>query len=86
MNTYATASADNHTARVTIALLNLGCGGGGSLEIERALGKMPGVQRAYVNPATEMAYIEFDPSRCDQDALVDTIHRLGYRTTDPIWR
>ena len=85
MTVHSQSTRRTDSVRITIALLNLGCGGGGSLAIERALSKVPGVREAYVNPATEVAYIEFDPSRCDQDVLVGTIQRLGYRTTDPRW-
>ena len=48
--------------RVTLPIYNLGCGGGGSLTIERALTKAPGVTQAYVNPATEMAYVVYNPA------------------------
>ena len=66
-------------ARVTFPIVGLGCGGGGALTVERALQQTPGVVRAYVSPATEMAYVEYDPARTDQSALERVISSLGYR-------
>ncbi|HBR10282.1 TPA: heavy metal translocating P-type ATPase, partial [Candidatus Acetothermia bacterium] len=39
---------------------------------------MPGVSQVNVNPASEKASIEYDPSRVDAKALVDTISDAGY--------
>lgn len=66
------------TQRITLPIYNLGCGGGGTLSIERALAKVPGVAYAYVNPLTEMAYIEFDPALANPEQLVAVIDHLGY--------
>lgn len=68
--------------RVTLAVHGLGCGGGGALDIERALAATPGVNRAYVNPLTEMAYIDFDPSVCGPDALVRAVQRAGFSASE----
>jgi cation transport ATPase len=57
----------------------LGCGGAGATTIERALMITPGVLRAYVNPATETAYVDYDPAETDASALVHAIERTGYR-------
>ena len=51
---------------------------GGTLAIERALTKVPGVAYAYVNPFTEMAYVEFDPALATAEQLAALIERLGY--------
>ena len=74
------------SSRVTIAIFGLGCGGGGSLTVERALTKLPGVVRAYVNPVTEMAYIEFNPTECSSDQLVNAIRRTGFDAGRPALR
>ena len=66
------------TQRITLPIYNLGCGGGGTLSIERALAKAPGVAYAYVNPLTEMAYVEFDPALANPQQLVAMIDQLGY--------
>ena len=70
-------------ARVTLPILGLTCGGGGALIVERALRQAPGVLRAYANPATEMAYVEYDPEQTDLDALQAVIEQAGYRTILP---
>ncbi len=64
--------------RITLPIYNLGCGGGGALSIERALTKAPGVIYAYVNPLTEMAYVEFDPALGNPEELAALIEELGY--------
>lgn len=66
------------TERVTIPVYNLGCGGGGSLTIERALRRAPGVAHAYVNPATEMAYIDYDPALVGPGQLRKVLDDVGY--------
>ena len=71
------------TTRTTLPLYDLGCGGGGTLTIERALTRLPGVRRAYVNPLTEMAYVEFDPARTTPEDLRKTIEQIGFRVGPP---
>jgi cation transport ATPase len=66
------------TQRITLPIYNLGCGGGGSLTIEGALVKTAGVAQAYVNPATEMAYVVYDPVLANPQHLAAVIERMGY--------
>jgi hypothetical protein len=66
------------THRITLPIYNLGCGGGGSLTIERALSKALGVTQAYVNPATEMAYIMYDPALANPEQFAAVIDRMGF--------
>ncbi|MBF6596306.1 MAG: heavy-metal-associated domain-containing protein [Thermaceae bacterium] len=68
----------SRTVRVTLPIYGLGCGGGGALAVERALSKSPGVKRAYVNPLTEMAYIEYDPALTGPERLADVIVGVGF--------
>ena len=70
--------------RVTIPIYGLACGGGGALAVERALERTPGVLRVYVNPLTEMAYVDFDASRTDPSQLSQTIERVGLRAGDAV--
>lgn len=72
--------------RVTFPIYNLNCGGGGSLIIERVILRVNGVRNAYVNPATEMAYVEFDPSRCHPDQLTAAIEQIGFHAGAPVLR
>ena len=54
--------------------------------IERALARTPGVVYVYANPATEMAYIEFDPALVDADRLVKVVEQVGFRAGEPSLR
>jgi hypothetical protein len=72
--------------RVTFPIYDLGCGGGGSLTIERTILGVEGVRNAYVNPAIEMAYVEFDPSRCTLDALIKAVEHVGFHIGTPVIR
>ena len=69
-----------NTVRVTIPIYGLACGGGGALTVERSLVKTPGVVRAYVNPFTEMAYVEYDSGLSCPQNLVAAVERVGFRT------
>lgn len=62
-----------------IPVYGLGCGGGGATTIERALAAIDGVLRAYVNPATEIAYVDYDPAETDKASLARAIEKAGYR-------
>jgi copper chaperone CopZ len=64
--------------RVTLPIYNLSCGGGGALTVERALTKVPGAMRVYVNPATEMAYVEYDAEQVSLEQLAETIAQAGF--------
>ena len=71
------------TQRVTLPLVGLGCGGGGVLTVERALLHVPGVTTAYANPATEMAYVQYDPAACTLSDLVAAVKHVGFRVGEP---
>ena len=70
--------------RLRIPILGLGCGGAGASEIERELAATDGVVRAYVNPATETAYVDYDPSETDPWTLGRAVERAGYRAGRPV--
>lgn len=72
--------------RVTVFIYELGCGGGGALTVERALAKAPGVVQVYVNPATETAYVEYDPAVTGVDGLITAVEGVGFRAGEPIAR
>lgn len=74
------------TQHLILPIENLGCGGGGTLTIERQLIRTAGVIHAYVNPATEMAYIAYDPTRIDPSQLVMVVRQTGFRTGEPSLR
>ncbi len=72
--------------RIAIEILNLGCAGGGTLIIERVLLRLPGVRNAYVNAATEMAYVEYDASIVTAEQIHAAIERAGFRAGAPNFR
>ena len=67
-----------------IPVYGLGCGGAGATTIERELAGTNGVLRVYVNPATETAYVDYDPAETDAWVLARAIERAGYQADRPI--
>lgn len=57
----------------------LSCLGGGAASLERALARLPGILEVYVNPATEIAYLRFDPRVLEPREVMASIERAGYR-------
>ena len=70
--------------QLRIPVYGLGCGGAGATTIERELAATDGVLRAYVNPATETAYIDYDAAETDPWSLAQAIVRAGYRPGRPV--
>lgn len=55
--------------------------------LEKALRETPGVLRAFVNPATEMAYVEYDAAVCSRAVLSGVIESLDVaEVTEPAKR
>lgn len=54
--------------------------------IEKVLRDVPGVLRAYANPVTEAAYVEYDGDRCTEADLVSAVESLGIRVAHPTRR
>lgn len=86
MNVRPHREAIARTRRLTLSIHGLGCGGGGVLTAERALTRTPGVIVAYVNPATEMAYVEYDPALTGPDRLIAAVESAGLGAGDPVIR
>ena len=61
----------------TLMLENAYCLGGSAQSLEHALRKVAGVRRAYVNPVTEAAYVEFDADQCTDVELIRVVESLG---------
>lgn len=69
--------------RLTLPIEGLSCGGGGALSVERAIQRLAGVIRVYVNPVTEAAYVEYDPIRCHPDEIETAVEHTGFRIMRP---
>jgi copper chaperone CopZ len=72
-------SATMDRKHITLPIEDFGRMGSGELAVERALAHVPGVLRVYVNPATEMAYVQFDGERCAIADLHAAVARAGFR-------
>lgn len=74
-----------HTKQqLRIPVYDLGCGGAGATTIEREIAATDGVLSVNVNPATEIAYVEYDPAETDPWSLARVIEKAGYRAGRPI--
>ena len=69
--------------RVTLQLIGMTCPGSEALQVEREITRVPGVLHVYVNPATEKAYIDYDPDRCAPEGLMAAVERAGLKAVDP---
>ncbi len=72
--------------RMTLPIYDLSCGGGGVLIVQQALARTAGVEYVYVNPAMEMAYVEYDPALADPTRLIQAIEHAGFRAGVPSLR
>jgi Cu+-exporting ATPase len=63
---------------VCIPVFGLTCGAGDMSTVERALSRTHGVVEAYGNPATEAAYVTYDPAAVTVAELRRAIERAGY--------
>ncbi len=71
------------STKVALPILGLSCGAGGSLLIEHVIKELPGVLEAYVNPATDTTYVEYDPVALRPAQVATAIRKTGYRTSLP---
>ena len=51
--------------------------------IEKALGRLPGVDKVAVSLTHEQALIEYDPAVASPDKLLQTLRDIGYTISDP---
>jgi copper chaperone CopZ len=72
------------TRGLRIPIDGLGCAGSGAAAVERELAATEGVLHVYVNPATETAYVDFDPAETDALSLSKAIEKAGYRAGRPV--
>lgn len=75
----ATPGGARHAARVVLPI-EMACAGSDAATVERLIGNVPGVLHTYVNPATENAYVDYDPDRVTSTAIAAKVRELGYGT------
>lgn len=68
---------------VRIPVVGLTCGAGGMSTVERELVRTPGVVEVYGNPATEAAYVTYDPGVVTVAELRSAIERTGFTAGPP---
>lgn len=66
--------------RLALPIVGLSCGGGGALSIERVIKRLPGVTTVYVNPMTDIAYVDYVPAQVSPVQIARAIRELGYGT------
>ena len=71
---------DDQHRRLTLPVIGLSLGGCGALTLERQMRQLSGVFEVYVNPATENAYVDYDPERVTPAAIANRIRESGYET------
>lgn len=74
------------TQRTMLPIWDFNCPGSEALIVERALLKVAGIMDAYVNPATEIAYVEPDPAQTGVAQLITAIEHSGFHAGVPILR
>jgi hypothetical protein len=65
--------------RITISIYGLTTDDRPTRAVEQALLRLPGVSRAYVSAATEMAYVEYDSAQTSHAQLLQAIEGVGLR-------
>ena len=83
MTSTATPPAAPTIQRITLALDGLDRSGVVAQALAQALSAVAGVRYAYVNMATEMAYVIFDAHVVGQEQLVATIVQNGAQAGPP---
>lgn len=71
------------TTRVVFPIFGFTCGATEAPLVQRCLSRSRGVVHAFVSPATEMAYVEYDPTVTDPTSLSKTICDVGLRAGEP---
>ncbi len=68
----------DNTHQIRVPIRDLGCGAAEPIRLERALRSIEGVLTAYVNPATDTAYVVGDPAVVDGRTVVRVIAQAGF--------
>jgi Cu+-exporting ATPase len=68
----------NGMEKIQLPIVDMNCASC-AVTIEKEIRKLPGVQKAVVNGATEKAYVEFDRSETSVTQIIDAIKKSGYK-------
>lgn len=79
-HTAASADTREGSQHITLALEGMTCASC-AMRIEKGLKKVPGVQEASVNLASEQASVVYDPAQTDVAQLVQKVDTVGYKAT-----
>ena len=71
-----------NSQRADLPILGMHCASC-AMQIEKALGKTPGVEQAGVNYATARATVHYDPQRVDTSRLREVVKETGYEALAP---
>src|SRR5215203_7065290 len=69
------------TADITFPVTGMTCASCVN-RVEKAIGKVPGVERAAVNLATERATVSYDPRQTTVADIATAVERAGYGVVD----
>jgi len=72
------------SARTALPLATPSCCTPGLRTIDRMLREVRGVVDVLVDPALEMAYVEYDPAATDPEALFAVLRRAGFAPADRV--
>lgn len=53
-----------------------------SAAVEKAAGRLEGVERAEVNLASEKLLVEFDPGRVGREEIFQAVEKAGYKAVE----
>ena len=70
------------SARTALPLATPSCCTAGLRTIDRMLRELPGVVDVLLDPALEMAYVEYDPAATGPEALFAVLERAGFVPED----
>ncbi len=64
--------------QLEISIIGLNCSSSDSLIVEKIIRKQAGVLKVYVNPVTEICYIEYDPVVTSEKQLQAIVKGAGF--------
>jgi Cu+-exporting ATPase len=68
----------NGVEKLQLPIVDMSCASC-AVTIEKEIRRLPGIQKAVVNGATEKAYVEFDRSETSVTQIIDAIKKSGYK-------